>query len=475
MRHIKFCLILSSLLASIAVSAQQLPLGSHYFMNPFMLNSAFTGANDNMNVFLTHRSQFSGISGSPQTTYLTFDAPTSMKGIGLGLKAYSDVTSIISRTGVSGNYSYALNLGSDRKLTFGMSAGVIDNTINYDQAIARDINDPTILSQKIHRTVFSADFGVAYHWKQLEVGIAIPQLLGNQTRFRSANGATSYFDMQQHFVGTAKYVFEIKKIKGLTAYPMLLVRGVKGAPVQYDMNAVLDWKQWGWMAITYRSNYAVGMSAGVRFKQISAGYSHDFGVSKIRSYTGSTNEFMLSYQFGNDTKKRLDQHDLELEELRKRTDNNEAQIMRIEDELQDIRSEGNKTYHSRELEQAKIDSIYSILDQMNHIEMDSNSNLTDTIVKGYKTLKSVDFLDENGTPLPNGYYVVIGSYSIKTNAVKFRDERPLLGEEIAKIAFHKSISIYNVYVLYSNDFEIANEERRKQTPTYANTWLLELE
>jgi hypothetical protein len=262
---------------------------------------------------------------------------------------------------------------------------------------------------------------------------------------------------------------------------MVLVRGVSGAPVQYDINAVLDWKQWGWMALTYRSNYAVGMSAGVRFKQLMVGYSHDFGVSKIRSYTGSTNEFVLSYQFGNDTKKRLDQHDLELEELRNRTANNEAQIIRIEDELKDIRTEENKTYHSIELEQAKIDSIYSLLDQMHrenlnsNLDTNSNSSSIDSITKGYKILKSNDFLDEKGNPLPNGYYVVIGSYSIKNNAIKFESELRLEENEIAKMAYHKSISIYNVYVMYSTDFEAANEERKKKTSIYANTWLLKLE
>lgn len=473
MKPIYIQLLICFLLTSFSSQAQQLPLGSHYFMNPFMVNPAFTGTTDNINVFLTHRSQFSGISGSPQTTYLTLDAPINIKGVGLGLKAYSDVTSILSRNGVSGNYSYSLNLGNTHQLTFGLAAGIIDNTINYDQAIVRDVDDPSIFNNRVHRTVFSADFGVVYGWKQLQVGFAIPQLLSNQSRNRSNDGTISYFDMQQHYVGTAKYVFEIEQVKGLTAYPMVLVRGVAGAPVQYDINAVVDWNKWGWVALTYRSNYAVGMSVGVRYKQLSVGYSHDFGVSKIRSYTGGTHEFLLSYQFANETKKKLEQHDRELAELRERTAQNEDQIVRIEDELTEIREEENRLSHSVDLEQQQIDSLYQIIAEMNQEKHGSEEV---KVTKGnFRTHSASDFLDENGNPMPNGYYVVIGSFSIKDNAIKFQNERQSKGEENATIAFHESINIYNVYVLYSLDYEMANEERSKQTPIYQNTWVLKLE
>jgi len=473
MKPIYIQLLICFLLTSHRSQAQQLPLGSHYFMNPFMVNPAFTGTTDNINVFLTHRSQFSGISGSPQTTYLTLDAPINIKGVGLGLKAYSDVTSILSRNGVSGNYSYSLNLGNTHQLTFGLAAGIIDNTINYDQAIVRDVDDPSIFNNRVHRTVFSADFGVVYGWKQLQVGFAIPQLLSNQSRNRSNDGTISYFDMQQHYVGTAKYVFEIEQVKGLTAYPMVLVRGVAGAPVQYDINAVVDWNKWGWVALTYRSNYAAGMSVGVRYKQLSVGYSHDFGVSKIRSYTGGTHEFLLSYQFANETKKKLEEHDRELAELRELTAQNEDQINRIEDELTEIREEENRLYHSVELDQQEIDSLYKIIANLNQEKNDIDT--FEISPQNYRSHSSSDFIDEYVNPMENGFYVVIGSFSIKENAIKFKNEQRSLGVENATITLHQSISIYNVYVLYSNDYDIADEERKKQAATYSNTWLLKLE
>ena len=85
--------------------AQQIPFSSQYYTNPFVTNPAFTGNHDRVNAFLTHRSQWTGIAGAPQTSYLTLDGPIEAKNIGLGLNLYSDVTDITSRVGAFANYS----------------------------------------------------------------------------------------------------------------------------------------------------------------------------------------------------------------------------------------------------------------------------------------------------------------------------------------------------------------------------------
>jgi type IX secretion system PorP/SprF family membrane protein len=477
-----FSIILGFTLFTTGVAAQQLPLGSHYFMNPFVLNPAYTGSGEDINVFLTHRSQFSGIAGSPQTTSLTIDGPISVKGVGLGLNAYSDVTSILSRNGVSGNYSYSLNLWSGHSLTFGLAAGVVDHTINYDQAVVRDLDDPSLFDQKMHRTVFTADLGLLYEWKQLQVGFAVPQLLGNKARFKSNDGTINYFDMQRHYVGTAKYVFDVSPKQGIVVYPMLVVRGVGGAPLQCDITAVADWKSRGWMALSYRSNYAVGVSAGVRYKNLSVGYSHDFGVSKIRSYAGATHEFLLSYQFGSDTRKRLDQHDRELEELRMRTTQNEADIQRMDNDVDALKQSQQALEDSlAAVKSAFNDSIASLNNRLNIQQKQVTANDaavasgSNTPKGNYRAFSNADFLDENGMPMPVGFYVVIGSFSVKDNALSFQKQITEKEAKPALIAFNKSINIYNVYMLYTLDYPAANTERNRWKTDYEKAWVLKLE
>lgn len=277
--------------------AQQLPFSSQYYSNPFVLNPAYTGINENISVFLTHRSQWTGLAGAPQTSYFTIDGPIRTKNSSVGLKVYSDVTDIISRVGAFANYSYKFKIADSNNLYFGVACGVFDNKIDFSKAQIRDTDDPFLSQQAQNKTVFSADLGIVYVLKRLTIGFAVPQILGNRLKYPIVSGNNGYYNLNRHYQGTAKYVFDVSKEKEITAYPLIMVRSVKGAPLQYDINGVIDWKKIGWVGVTYHSNYAMAISAGVRYRSFSVGYAFDIGISKISSYTGSTSEFLLGYIF----------------------------------------------------------------------------------------------------------------------------------------------------------------------------------
>lgn len=279
--------------------AQQLPFSSQYYSNPFVLNPAYTGINENISVFLTHRSQWTGLAGAPQTSYFTIDGPIRAKNSSVGLKVYSDVTDIISRVGAFANYSYKFKISDSNNLYFGVACGVFDNKIDFSKAQIRDTDDPFLSQQAQNKTVFSADLGIVYVRKRLTIGFAVPQILGNRLKYPIVSGDNGYYNLNRHYQGTAKYVFDVSKEKEITAYPLIMVRSVKGAPLQYDINGVIDWKKIGWVGVTYHSNYAMAISAGVRYRSFSVGYAFDIGISKISSYTGSTSEFLLGYIFQN--------------------------------------------------------------------------------------------------------------------------------------------------------------------------------
>lgn len=279
------------------VFAQQLSFSSQYYTNQFVVNPAFTGNKEKIRAFITHRSQWISVPGAPQTSYLTIDAPIEEKNVGMGLKLYSYSTDILSRMGAFATYSYKIKISDDNNLYFGLALGMLDNKINFAKAEVHDVNDPILFQQQQNRTIFSADFGVAYTWKNLEAGFAVPQVLGNKIKYGTLNGDDSYYNLSRHYQGSVKYLFDVDKEKEITAYPMIMFRYVKGAPFQFDINAVVDMKKMGWVGFTYHSSYALAISAGVRYKNLSLGYAFDLGMSKIKSYTGSSTEFLLGYTF----------------------------------------------------------------------------------------------------------------------------------------------------------------------------------
>ncbi len=279
------------------VFAQQLSFSSQYYTNLFVTNPAFTGNGTTINAFITHRSQWVSVPGSPQTSYITVDGPMDAKNLGLGLKIYTYTTDLLSRMGAFATYSYKIKINEKSNLNLGLAMGMLDNKIDYAKAVVHDVNDPYLLQQQQTKAIFSADFGVVYTMNTLEVGFAVPQVLANKIKYGNLKGDDSYYNLSRHYQGTIKYQLDVIKEKGITAYPLIMVRSVNGAPLQFDINAVVDWKKTGWFGITYHSGYAVAVSAGIRYKSLSLGYAYDIGMSKIKTYTGGSTEFLLGYTF----------------------------------------------------------------------------------------------------------------------------------------------------------------------------------
>jgi len=59
------------LLASISVFSQQDPLYSQYMLNPLVINPAYAGLNNNLNIMAGYRTQWTGFDGHPQTVNAT--------------------------------------------------------------------------------------------------------------------------------------------------------------------------------------------------------------------------------------------------------------------------------------------------------------------------------------------------------------------------------------------------------------------
>ena len=277
--------------------AQQVSFSSQYYTNRFISNPAFTGIKPLSNAYIGHRSQWANVKGAPQTSYFTIDAPVKEKNVGLGLKIYSYSTDIIKQVGAAASYSYKIKVAEGNNLYFGVAMGMLDNKIDYAGAVMRDKDDPFFVLQQQNKTVFSADLGIAYILKKFELGFAIPQVIGNNVKYGTDVGYIRNFNLARHYQGTVKYQFNVFEEKEITAYPLIMVRAVKGAPFQFDINAVVDWKKMGWVGVTYHSNYAIAISAGLRYKNFSLGYAYDLGMSPIKAYTGSSTEFLLGYTF----------------------------------------------------------------------------------------------------------------------------------------------------------------------------------
>jgi type IX secretion system PorP/SprF family membrane protein len=497
--------------------AQQTPFSSQYYSNQFVTNPALTGNKGTTNVFLTHRTQWVGISGSPQTSYFTIDGAVKQKGVGLGLTMFSDVTDILSRSGANVSYSYKLNINTDNSLTFGLALGVINNKVNFTKAVVLDVTDPFLVTQQIARTMVNADFGLAYNWKKLEVGFAVPQLLGNSIRYLNNQGATGTYNLARHYYTTLKYVFDVSTSKEITAYPLFMLRNVAGAPTQFDINGVIDWKKYGWFGVTYHSDYAVAFSFGARYKNLSVGYAYDLGISRIKKYTGTTSEFLLSYNFGkvNDSEefdllknKVLDLQqkdsvntiklndlivkdslkDSLLLKLQNLSDTNKVEIERLKARLDKLNatdltkvstpSNGDSNNNEAELKKKAAEKAEIEAELAKLKSKEDSTKLAILMTKSdipMKTAQSNEFSSQGGGDAKAGYYVIIGAFSNEANAKIFTKDAKKKGYKTAEIIQNKKNQIFEIVVFKTQNREPAIEKLEGIKSDYPDVWVLTLE
>lgn len=297
MKKIYISLVLATA-AMINADAQQLPLYSQSYFNPFLYNPAMTGINEGTNAYLIHRRQWTGIAGSPVTNAFTIDGFFEDKNVGLGLAIFNDVQDINERLGIYTSYSYRLKLNEDMQLRFGLTLGFLDNRIDYSRAIVKDAADPMIFGQLQRKSALDANIGVSFSWKDLRVGFSVPQLIGQHVELANYD-ARSFYQLNRHYMGSVSYKWMFNESMQLALEPMALVRFMPNTPAQYDILAQCSWKDMVWAGVAYRSNYAVGVNARVKlFGNLSAGYAYDIITSPLKTVAGVSHEFMLGYKFG---------------------------------------------------------------------------------------------------------------------------------------------------------------------------------
>ena len=455
--------LIFTLCIGVNVLCQQLPLGSQYYVNMYSFNPAEVGTSS-LQSFFSHRNQFAGITGGPQTTYLSVDGPTKYDKIGLGFMAMSDRTDILSKNTFVVSYSYKLKFGQNHGLNFGLNLGILNNSIAFDEAIIIDEDDALVSNSSRSKTGFTSDFGLLYKIKELQIGVSVPQVFSNSNLYINTSGEKFSFTSSRHYRASVKYTFFLNESKNLSLYPLLAARFVNGAPFQYDANVVVDFKKIGWIGMTYHSNYAFSSSVGLRYQNMIIGYVYDYPIGNLNQFTKGSHEFILGYRFGDQNKK----EEFNYSEANKKI--NQLQLIQNKHEkLIDSLIKTNDQIYLDAMNQKNI--IDSLIENLTKRGESTKNNKVETIRTGIAS----EFSSEDGTEIQKGYYVVVGSFAVKEFAKRFKNGLLNEGYEQVKSIQRKGSDIVNVYLFYTKDINEALNEKRKYTNIDENVWVLRID
>ncbi len=118
----KLAIIITAIISGVTLYAQQMPLSENYFMDKYSLAPSYAGNFNQKFLFMGYRSDWSGVSGGPQTLRLSYNDKL-MQNAGYGGKFIFDKAGIFKQIIIMGTYSYKVKLVDNHYVLFGLSAG----------------------------------------------------------------------------------------------------------------------------------------------------------------------------------------------------------------------------------------------------------------------------------------------------------------------------------------------------------------
>ncbi len=286
------------LLASFSsgLSAQQLPLYSEYMFNTFEINPAYAGGRDAVQITSMFRKQWTGFKSAPQSTFLSVDMPIPDKRIGLGLKIVDDRDELTKTIGAQAAYSYKVPMGEYSTLALGLQAGAMNFKSDFTKVDVIDPNDPSF-SQVVNSVKVNFGTGIFFNTESFFVGISIPNLIKQNLK---KNDITNSSDIRQntHIYFNTGYVFALND--DFVFKPSVLVRGLVGSPVSFDVNANLWIADMLSLGASYRNNSAIVGIINLRvLPELYMGYAYDHSISRLNIIAKGSHEVILRYEIPN--------------------------------------------------------------------------------------------------------------------------------------------------------------------------------
>ncbi|MCD6067224.1 MAG: hypothetical protein K0S33_2050 [Bacteroidetes bacterium] len=431
-------------ISALAMYAQQVPMYSNYFYKPFVYNPAMAGDKEMAEVMLFNRNMFSNFQGSPMLNVATADGVLQKNKGYAGIVLANQQKGLINNTHAFGTYAYRANFAEDIYLKLGISLGVIDQAVNYSKIQVQNSSDPYLFISSQRKTSMDGNAGFSFYAKGLQVGFAAPQLLGSRLNYNDNASTRSFYQQSRHFMGSLQYEIAINKEKEMYVTPFGLVRFVANAPFQFDGGVNFNWKDMFWIGGTYKSDYAIGINAGVTLnRRFSIGYSYDYMIGNIANYAGVSHEIMLAFKFGK-LKYRAGDDTLTAADKK---------MIELQKQLDELKKNGVKASDPK----TTTTTTTTTSSNPKNSQFQGKNAVKENGVF-ILTNKTSDWTYSNGGLAKKGYYVVVESVFYKDYATQEVKRYTSFGFPEADFLFEKTTKFHYVYVYYTTSKEDAMQK-----------------
>ena len=276
------------------------PVYSQYLQNGLLINPAYAGTRGSLSAFLSYRLQWMGISGAPVFQSFSLNAPMKNDKVGLGIMAQFMKFGFTKSQSIYASYAYHIKL-SNGKLSFGLKGGFDRSNTDYTGILTTAKDDPVFTTNDKPYFLPNVGAGVYYFSDKLFAGVSIPAFLSYRKN-SSSGSVEAYHSFRNYdviFSGGGLIVFsQVLKFKPSVLLDYSIDKTKK--LTQLDINGNFIIGDLIWIGGSYRTSeqVLVGILQVQLNPQFMFGFSYDYPVGKMNTYSHGSSEFILRYEFG---------------------------------------------------------------------------------------------------------------------------------------------------------------------------------
>lgn len=253
-----------------------------YLMNRVNLNTAYAGSEEQISGILNSRTQWAGVKGAPRNIMFGMHGPI-FANQGMGLRIISDTRGSFQTMRSDFMYSHKFYLKENLFFRMGLSAGVINRSLNVvnTQSKSFNENDPMLTNEQYNFTNFVSGFGLLVEWKGLQVGFSAPHMIEDNAI------------INQHMVGIASYKYDIGEKWQIE--PLIIYQNFPILKNQLDAALKGTFAKKVWVQGSYRTNKSFTGAVGFNLKGFGVGYLYEHNSQPLQALSGGTHEIAISF------------------------------------------------------------------------------------------------------------------------------------------------------------------------------------
>ena len=277
-----------------ANSSFDISLKNSIKFNKYLINPAFSFAKETApTLTIVNRRQWVDFENAPQFYFANYLGRLSNRSrFGIGI--YQQSAGVLKNFGGVVNYSYAVPVGDESILAFGINTYFYNSTFDFGKIITVE-NEPLLQNQKAN-SLIGLKPGINFGTEFFDFGVSV----NNLVLYNLATSEMVKDNQENSYLGHVMYTGYINSYRRFlddAKFSTLVFVEKKNDATALAANLLLDIPNKAWIQGGYNTLY--GFSAGVGItisERFSLGYNYDLGLGDV-SELGSSHQFLLAYTF----------------------------------------------------------------------------------------------------------------------------------------------------------------------------------